>query len=138
MNKSQNRRPAPDLQVIEFPHSRQAAQWEEEIEARLQQLTALVKDLCAVGYADLLTEGTKAREAFDELCVKEAALHWIMRVAKRSSGAVREKLWCDIEGAVSELEQTAESVMHPQGAEEHSANAGKPHIVSRNGQTWVQ
>lgn len=138
MNKSQNRRPDSNLQVIEFPRAAPCAQREVEIEARLRQLTILVKDLCAVGYAVLLVEGTKARDAFDELCVKEAALHWIVRVAKRSSGPVREKLWSDIEEAVSQLEQAAESVMHPQGAEDRFETAGKPHIVGGNGRTWVQ
>jgi hypothetical protein len=137
MNKSQNRGPAPNLQVIEFPHAGQSAQWEEEVEARLGQLTSLVKDLCAAGYAVLLVEGTEAREAFDELRVKEAALRWIVRVAKRSSGSVREKLWADVEGAVSELEQTADSLMQPQGAETRSANAGETCILDGNGRIWL-
>lgn len=138
MNKSRNRSTAPDLRVIEFPRAGQSAPCAQEIEARLGQLTILAKDMCEAGYAVLLAEGTAARDAFDELRVKEAALRWIVRVAKRASGPVREKLWADIAGAVTELEQTAESLRHPQGAENRSANFERPHIVGGNGRTWVQ
>lgn len=116
MNKSQNGRPAPQLQVIEFPRNNGRAEAEQMIEERLQELTRLVSDLNESGYGVLLAEDTLHRAAFDELRVKESALRWILRVAKHSSGTVREKLWTDIEDAVSDLEKTAYLVMHPPAA----------------------
>jgi hypothetical protein len=116
MNKSQNRRPTTPMQVIEFPGNNGRAESEQKIEERLLDLTQLVADLTESGYGVLLGEDTLHRAAFDELCVKESALRWILRVAKHSSGGVREKLWTDIEDAVSDLEKTAHLVMHPPAA----------------------
>jgi hypothetical protein len=116
MIKSQNRRPAPYLQIVEFPHNDGRAKAEQKIEERLLDLTQLVSDLNESGYGVLLGEDTLYHAAFDELCVKESALRWILRVAKHSSGDVREKLWTDIEDAVSDLEKTAHLVMHPPAA----------------------
>jgi hypothetical protein len=116
MNKSQNGRPAPYLQIIEFPHDNGRAEAEQKIEERLLELTRLVSDMNESGYGVLLGEDTLHRAAFDELCVKESALRWILRVARHSSGTVREKLWTDIEDAVSDLEKTAHLVMHPPAA----------------------
>jgi hypothetical protein len=116
MNKSQNRGPVRDFQVIEFPHDDGRAEAEQKIEERLLDLSQLVSDLEESGYGVLLGEDTLHRAAFDELRVKESALRWILRVAKHSSGGVREKLWTDIEDAVSDLEKTAHLVMHPPAA----------------------
>jgi hypothetical protein len=85
---------------------------EQEIEKRLRDLTALVVDLTDSGYGALLAEEASTREAFEELRVKEAALRWIMRVARHSEGSVREKLWSDVEGAVAGLERTAELLLN--------------------------
>ena len=86
-------------------------QREQEIEARLRELTALVADLTDSGYGVLLAEETSTREVFEELLVKETALRWIIRVARHSDGAVREKLWSDVEEAVCGLEKTAELLL---------------------------
>jgi len=103
--------PFAKSRVIAFPQKSESNQHEQEIETRLQDLAALVADLTDSGYGALLSEVTSTREAFDELRVKEAALRWIMRVAKHSTGEVREKLWCDVEEAVSGLEKTAELLL---------------------------
>lgn len=97
--------------VIEFPQISETDQEEHEIERRLRDLTALVTDLTDSGYGLLLAEDKSTQEAFDELRVKEAALRWITRVARHSTGAVREKLWIDVEEAVSGLEKTAELLL---------------------------
>jgi hypothetical protein len=104
--------------VIHFPQPSKAprptktTKSETAIEKRLRELTALVGDLTDSGYGFLLADEAATQDAFNELRVKEAALRWIVRVAKHSSGAVREKLWSDIEGAVLSLEKTAELLSH--------------------------
>ena len=97
--------------VIEFPKMTERDQHEQEIETRLRDLTALVADLTDSGYGVLLSQAHSTREAFEELRVKEAALRWIVRVARHSDGAVREKLWSEVEDAVAGLERTAELLL---------------------------
>ncbi len=105
-----------ELQVrIPIPESRTArpgCHSEEDIESRLRNLGHLVEGLCDAAYLTLLTERTHVREALEELLVKEAAMRWIVRVAKHSNGPIREALWSDIEKSLTDLEKTAESVMH--------------------------
>ncbi|MGH9714027.1 MAG: hypothetical protein ACRD5M_12090 [Candidatus Acidiferrales bacterium] len=98
--------------VIEFPQSTETSQSECVIELRLQDLSEFVANLMDSGFGMLLSEDIETREAFEELRVKEIALRWIVRVAKHSTGAVREKLWLDIEDAVSGLEKTSEMLLH--------------------------
>jgi hypothetical protein len=98
--------------VIDFPETSESGRSEQAIENRLRELTALVADLADSGYGYLLSEEPATQEAFDELRVKEAALRWIVRVARHSSGDVREKLWSDIEDAVTSLEKSAELLLH--------------------------
>jgi hypothetical protein len=97
--------------VIEFPKMVDHGKQELEIETRLRDLTALVADLTDSGYGVLLLQAPSTREAFEELRVKEAALRWIIRVAKHSDGVVREKLWSEVENAVGSLEKTAELLL---------------------------
>ncbi len=117
--------------VIEFPKMTERDQHQEEIETRLRDLTALVADLTDSGYGLLLSQAHSTREAFEELRVKEAALRWIIRVARHSDGAVREKLWSELEDAVAGLEKTAELLLdsglvwsHPGPANFHFRHAG--------------
>jgi hypothetical protein len=98
-------------QVIEFPKLIARDKLEQEIETRLQDLTALVADLTDSGYGLLLLQAPSTREAIEELRVKEAALRWILRVAKHSEGPVREKLWSEVDNAVGGLEKTAELLL---------------------------
>jgi hypothetical protein len=113
--------------VIEFPKMTERDQHEQEIETRLQDLTALVADLTDSGYGVLLSQARSTREAFEELRVKEAALRWIVRVARHSDGAVREKLWSEVEGAVAGLERTAELLLDS-GIVWSLSGPGNPHI----------
>ena len=119
-NPTMLRAPA-NSRVIEFPHSTEMAPSEQSIESRLRDLTAFVADLTDSGYGALLAEDSATRDAFDELRVKEIVLRWIVRVAKHSNGAVREKLWADIEDAVTGLEKTADLLLHYEFALAHSA-----------------
>jgi hypothetical protein len=112
--------------LIEFPSISESNQREQDIETRLRDLTALVADLTDSGYGVLLSEEPATREAFDELRVKEAALRWIIRVAKHSTGAVREKLWSDVEQAVCGLEKTAELLLHSGLVWPHPTPANHP------------
>jgi hypothetical protein len=118
--------PSAKSRVIEFPQMSETNEHEQEIETRLRDLTALVADLTDSGYGVLLSEEPATREAFDELRVKEAALRWIIRVAKHSTGAVREKLWSDVEQAVCGLEKTAELLLHSGLVWPHPTPANHP------------
>jgi len=114
--------PAPaKLRVIEFPHSTETTPSEQSIEIRLRDLTAFVAHITDSGFGVLLAEDSATRDAFDELRVKVVALHWIIRVAKHSNGPVREKLWPDVEGAITGLEKTAGSLLRYDFAWAHSA-----------------
>jgi hypothetical protein len=93
--------------LIEFPPASDSNRCEGITETRLSDLTTLIADLTDSGYGMLLAQDPSTREVINELCVKEAALRWIIRVAKHSAGTVREKLWFDVEEAVSGLENTA-------------------------------
>jgi len=97
--------------VIQFPKMAERNQHEQDIEARLRELTALVADLTDSGYGLMLSQANSTRKAFEEVRIKEAALRWIVRVARHSDGAVREKLWSEVEDAVAGLEKTAELLL---------------------------
>jgi hypothetical protein len=84
---------------------------EEHIESRLQHLRYLVDGLCDGVLPGLLTQRIHVREALEELLVKEAAMRWIVRIARHSNGSIREVLWSDIEKSLTDLEKTAESVI---------------------------
>jgi hypothetical protein len=123
MKKSATIQPSEKPRVIEFPQIGSNNQHEQVIETRLRNLTALVADLTDSGYGILLSQEISTWEAFNELRVKEAALRWIIRVAKHSTGAVREKLWSEIEEAVYGLERTAELLRQSGLASRQSAQA---------------
>jgi hypothetical protein len=116
--------------VIEFPQTSESNLHEQTIQTRLRDLTAFVADLTDSGFGALLAEETSTREAFDELRVKEAALRWIIRVARHSTGAVREKLWSDVEAAVSSLEKTAELLLRSGLVGPHFTSANQEHRLS--------
>jgi hypothetical protein len=90
---------------VEFSDSvHEAALCEDLIKARLQTITSFVEGLTTSTVNLLLAEKPSAREALQELVVKEAALRWIVRVATLSSGDVRARLWADIDKALDNLE----------------------------------
>ena len=75
-------------------------------------MTNLVERFGHKPFSLFLTENNPVREPIEELIVKEVTLRWIVRVAKRSEGPIRERLWADIDKALIELEMTAEEVMY--------------------------
>jgi hypothetical protein len=111
MNKPQTQRPTTLAEVIEFPHIEEMTESEINIEARLRELTDFVEKLGDAAFNFFLTERVSVREAIEELIVKKTALRWIVRVAKRSTGRVRENLWEDIDRILTDLEVTAKAVM---------------------------
>ena len=119
--KQANRKNHENSQVIEFPESTELTHSEQAIEKRLQDLSAFVADITESGFGLLLLEQPATEEIFEELRVKEVALHWILRVAKYSTGQVRQKLWSDIEYAVTGLEKTADVLLHSKLAWFHPA-----------------
>jgi hypothetical protein len=82
----------------------EGALFEGLIKARLQTITRFIQGLTTSTVNLLLAEKPFAREALQELIVKEAALRWIVRVATLSSGEVRTRLWADIDKALDDLE----------------------------------
>lgn len=80
------------------------AAYENQIKARLRAITSFVEGLNTSTVNLLLAEKPFAREALQELVVKEAALRWFVRVAIMSNDKVRTRLWADIEKALEDLE----------------------------------
>ena len=83
---------------------------ENHIKVRLVIITSFVERLNIATVNLLLAEKPVAREALQELVVKEAALRWIVRVATLSKGGVRARLWADIDKALDDLELTMDLV----------------------------
>ena len=107
--------------VLHFPapsRPQEQHQLELTVEARLRQLGRAIEELRNTAYLTLLNEKGDAREAMEELLVKQATLRWIVRVAKRSEGSARLRLWGHIEKALSDLERLADSLreLKPAGA----------------------
>ncbi|MFY9731014.1 MAG: hypothetical protein WB723_02730 [Candidatus Acidiferrales bacterium] len=91
--------------IERFPDSiHDAAANENQIKARLQAITSFVEALNTSTVNLLLAEKPFAREALQELVVKEAGLRWIARVATLSHGDVRARLWADVDEALDDLE----------------------------------
>jgi hypothetical protein len=97
-----------DIEPSDSAH--EATLYEDLIKARLHTITGFVKGLTTSTVNLLLAEKPCAREALQELVVKEAALRWIVRVATLSSGDVRARLWADIDEALGDLESIIELV----------------------------
>ncbi|MGH9746069.1 MAG: hypothetical protein ACRD59_08175 [Candidatus Acidiferrales bacterium] len=108
MQKAQTQNASAARKVLDFPqHDDENAIFENDVKARLQELTEFVEGFTGSTVNLLLVEKASAREILEELVVKEAALRWIVRVATLSSEPVRERLWADIDRAVTDLEKTA-------------------------------
>ena len=103
--------------ILDFPHyADEQSEFENQIKARLQELTDFVENFTSSTVNLLLVEKVSAREILEELVVKEAALRWIARVATQSSEPVRERLWADIDNALIELERIAKLLSRAQVA----------------------
>jgi hypothetical protein len=83
---------------------------EDDIESRLQNLGEVINDLLDAPYPGLLRERGRIRKALEELSVKEATLRWIVRIARTTEGEVQQRLWADIDRALTDLERIADSI----------------------------
>lgn len=121
MNRTHVQQPATIARVIEFPYVEKRTYFEtESVEARLGELMDFAESFVRAPFGFYVEEGSFVRQVIEELLVKVTALDWIARVAKRSTGRIRESLWADIERALVGLEETAELLiraeeewMHP-------------------------
>jgi hypothetical protein len=84
---------------------------EQRIESRLHHLGDEIQEMVDAPYPGLLRERDCVREALDELTSKHTTLLWTARVAKCTEGAVRERLWWDIDRALASLEKIADSLV---------------------------
>lgn len=124
MNRAHMQQPRTMAGVIEFPHTHQIKELESSIETRLEELTDVVDGFGDAAFNLFLTEKSSVREVIEELVVKVSALDWIVRIARRSSGAVRQGLWADIERALVDLEKTANFVIRATEKWAHSDTSG--------------
>jgi hypothetical protein len=93
------------------PVRRRQLHAEQSIESRLRGLGDEIHYLMEAPYPSLLQDRESIREALDELTSKHTTLLWTARVAKCTQGAVRERLWLDIEKALASLEKVANSLV---------------------------
>jgi len=110
--------PNPAHQAANFPRvprppqvrSHQLAA-EGKIEARLHDLGSEIQELVEAPYPGLLQDRGYVRQALEELNSKHTTLLWTARVAKCTEGFVRERLWWDIDKALTSLEKIAGSLV---------------------------
>jgi hypothetical protein len=109
-----------NFEIIQGGGSQEQSAYEEKIEVRLRHLTDAVERFITTLPAALLAEQSSSHEIFEELVVKQSALQWIVSTAKHSQGAVRQKLWSDIDQSLSGLEKALERFLRLQCIERHS------------------
>ncbi|HMD16487.1 MAG TPA: hypothetical protein VKH18_07455 [Terriglobales bacterium] len=112
MNETRAQRSNTRQEVLDFPQVEESTLFEDQIEARLQELTRFVEGFADSTFNLVLVEQISVRQTLEELVVKVATLRWIVRVASYSNGPIRKKLWAEIDGALIDLEKTGESLMH--------------------------
>ena len=95
--------------ILQFPGTENLLV-EDEIESRLRNLGEVINELLDAPYPGLLRERGRIRKALEELTVKEATLRWIVRIARTTEGAVQQRLWADIDRALTDLERIADSI----------------------------
>ncbi|HXW55368.1 MAG TPA: hypothetical protein VEJ67_06445 [Candidatus Cybelea sp.] len=90
--------------VYETMPEGEAERFEDNLESRLKNLGDRMAAWTDSSCLRLITEKESTREASGELARQAAGLRWIVRIAKRSQGAVRARLWLHIERTLSDLE----------------------------------
>ncbi len=95
--------------ILQFPGTEKFLV-EDDIESRLRNLGEVINELLDAPYPGLLRERGRIRKALEELTVKEATLRWIVRIARTTEGAVQQRLWADIDRALTDLERIADSI----------------------------
>ena len=109
MNRTHVQQPTTITRVIEFPRMEGTDCFETgSVEDRIKELMEFAESFGRAPFGFFRGEACFVRQFIEELLVKVNALDWIARVAKRSTGSIRESLWADIERALIGLEEAAE------------------------------
>lgn len=87
----------------------------EPIDAELEDLRDRIEDLLEANSTDGSSVGTRIRPLLDELLVKQEAICWKLRVAKRFHGDAREALTADILDSVDRLRIAIDLVFRAYG-----------------------
>ncbi|HKS81883.1 MAG TPA: hypothetical protein VJR23_10305 [Candidatus Acidoferrales bacterium] len=96
----------PDTQ-----HPVSETRFEHRVLARLNRLGQRVH-LWVQAPSNVLNEDRDSiRYLLDEIATQETALRWVAKTARHSQGAVRVKLWLDLEQAISNLENLELRIM---------------------------
>lgn len=75
----------------------------ERVESQLSDLESHIHELLDVASTDGSSVGTRIRAVLDELLIKQEAISWKLRVAKRFQGDARATLMADIIESVDRL-----------------------------------
>lgn len=75
----------------------------ERVESQLSDLRNHIQELLASASADGSPVGTRIRTLLEELLIKQEAICWKLRVAKRFQGEARETFMTDIIESVDRL-----------------------------------
>jgi hypothetical protein len=82
----------------------------EQLESRLVDLRTQIEDLLDVASADDSAFGCRIRQILDELLIKQEAICWKLRVAKRFRGDARDAFMADIFDSVDRLRSATDFV----------------------------
>jgi len=91
-------------EVSEITWEDEQQQFEDSVEWRLKNLGDRMARWIDTSCFLLTNQADSIQPAFQQLAVQEAGLRWIVKIARRSEGAIRARLWLDIERALSDLE----------------------------------
>ena len=83
----------------------------EEIEARLERLRIAVEEFRDSSWGGWPGADGQLRPLADEMCQKQDALLWKMRVVKHFSGLAQRVLLADIYRSIADLEELAASIL---------------------------
>jgi hypothetical protein len=115
--------------VLEITCEDEQRRFEDNVESRLKNLGDRITAWIDSPYFMLITLKGPIRGACEELVVQQEGLRWIIRIAKRSRGSIRARLWLDIERALSDLESMEAQIVVPDedsGADTVSDSGSRP------------
>jgi hypothetical protein len=87
----------------------------EQLEARLADLRSQIEDLLNAASTDDSAFASRIRQLLDELLVKQEAICWKLRVAKRFHGEARDAFMADILDSVDRLRSATDFVARAYG-----------------------
>lgn len=92
-------------------HSNYQTRYEHRVLSRLNRLGQRIHLWLQAPSHVLHEEKDSIRFLLDEITVHENALCWVAKTARHSQGAVRAKLWLDLEQAIANLEKLELRIM---------------------------